>query len=1211
MLVFVCVATIVAIAHAQLEDPGSQAATVCSANPRMDFRSSVALGGFPSYISSAGSTVPYVKNVPFQPIVIDVQDIPDGTVISISVEPPVLCTGDTAEVIGQQAIFDAFTVADDIPWNTSSASVSTARLQFTAALFDAVGVELGRVYLDGGQLHTLNESETSTPSFARLLHYGALRHSTPADVPSGETMGDFYIGVYDAIGRVVATDAAISVAVAPGNVFGLLQPVGPVFTGRGIVTMAGLNYTIVDEPNSTTFRFSVKCDGWSYLFDSPLVTPRAPGFSNDFAEFDPDLSFIREDNIGSTAVLGVDLPPVVINLLSSSRQRDSSNTGLVVRASTSQGQIRGNMALVVRGVATFNNLAFVGDTVPRAAVIRFSVSPSEGRDLVLFSGAIEVARTVIHAKHFVFAPWSDLNARSSRQLIVNDSGPVQIVSVPLVAVRLLNSAFALDPEAGPFDAELLVDPPGLLVALRGSRTLVAFGAGAFPAAVFQLTEAATQRTTGFTVRFIVRDLSLGNATQGPRTDLSTGDIFVVPSSAAQTRHHSSITLALAECAVTPKSDSCEYDLKFDAAGGGARSAVFEADGALTGTAGSPLATIRIELIDRFGSLASGMNGAPTLVAHTSEEPTLTDSLLASTGTQSALKFDGFFEFSCLRFLTSPSTLVRLRFTARDSKGAWLRALTVRTGFVRIASAPTSYFGLRIARSLPPQYPVVPGAAVAEAGQRSTAVVGVTLPPIVVEVTDSLGVLDSGTDSIPLTIVALPTTGQSSLLLGASAAVRNGLAIFDGLRFSAVSDDVALTFTANMAPEATEVLPVAGSSVLTGSFKVTVAPQPLSHMFFGPLPSNYVLPRGSVLLTKPYEATTFANLSDVSVTVVLRFRDSAHRPVTARSQSEGGLHNGVLHGLEVRVTSAVFDVEQTANDPDPSCGCLMLTIRPRSWKSSATAGAPAYVSFSVSAVGPRGDPAMIGQTLTVGPISVVSEANPDACAAGTASAFVYAEYQVPLLSFDSTKAERQLAYVMALETDRVTIDKQLGVPVDRKDHDSLAPWTGVRVPVRFSDPRPSDRNRQPGSVLAAALTSLEPDCTAPDLLLRSAYFPEPDRSCKSDAFDRAAAQSRQCMRQGLQGACECWAQNLFADAGPRCIRERQSDLQTICLEMSSCSDAQISAVCDQVPEKVQNLTGMYVSIVAVLVGGVGGGIFVIRRRAASIATTRTLASSSGK
>jgi hypothetical protein len=355
---------------------------------------------------------------------------------------------------------------------------------------------------------------------------------------------------------------------------------------------------------------------------------------------------------------------------------------------------------------------------------------------------------------------------------------------------------------------------------------------------------------------------------------------------------------------------------------------------------------------------------------------------------------------------------------------------------------------------------------------------------------------------------------------------------------------------------------------------------------------------------------FGNLTDVAVTTVVKFRDSAHRPITRRSlQRATSVHHNILDGVAIRSYSSELDVDVTTRAYGADCACFAITLRPRAWRSPSATGRPAYIHHEVVAVGTSASPALLGQRVTIGPLLVTTATrltDGSTCSGGTSSATAVAEFRVSLAAFDAELAIGQLAHVMAVESDRITLDAAAGTAIERQEQDTLEAWQGVKVPVTFADPRPGDRNRQPSATLAAALVNLDGDCVAPNLRLKTAYYPAADQSCEPAEFTVQAAAARRCMVTGQTTPCACYASLLMGDAGARCVREKEAELRQICLEISQCQDAQIIAVCDRIPPESRNLTGLYVSTAALAVALAFGSLFYLRKKRQRDAEKRTLA-----
>lgn len=1161
----------------------------CGWRPALEFKRTSASGGVASSIRAADQPLEFLRGEALPPIILRVvkrplgsqriagstlySDLTDATV-SAAVRPTnVLMGGAAVEVSAGEARFDGLSIEEDLPRNTTTNSTARAHLEFTMVIEGTVFT------ISTGQLSQLGTTEGGVPSSAALMHYGFLRDGLAREVPQSTPFPSSFVVIRDRIGRVaVGEDARATVSLGSGN--GLLTSAGP-FVGRGIIEIVNLAFVPAGTGNESaaiSLRFEVESVSGSFKasFDSEQLTLLRPGVANRAVEFDPVRSFIKRDNIGSTAVVNVAMPAVVIRLLTSEWVPDPTNTGLVVEASTDQGFLVGSRALVVRGVATFSDLTFM-QVAPRSSVIKFRVVTAEGGVLELWSGVMTVAENVIWAKHAEFDPLSPVTTQGLNVRTTSLSS----INLPVTIVRMKSSAYGVDDAASHVPLSLTIEPPSLGTVATGNATSVQNGVGAFRRATFVPSAEAQQLLRQGPV--VVR-LRVESTPPGVRDTIVSGPVTVTLVGATDTtsRSPSGMLRAVRLCAGAAVG-TCSLSVSFDDEFTTFSSWLYEAEQALYATVGVSLGVVRLLLRDSFGTIRNP-NGElraemPQIVAFTGADPLREAALATDNGANVAtVGPDGKYTFACLQFINAPAGLVRLSFAAVHNVHGVLTTVAVRSGFVSLAVAATADFELRF-RSL--------GSSIERPGQAITAVVGVTLPPVVLEVANSLGEVDEAAGESSITVVASTPTAGVLDGDGTVARVVDGVAIFDRLRYVMLVDNSVLRFTA----ESSSVVPVLGQQLRSGAVTVTQEPIPVASVRLADV-GFVTWPTGVVSLGLGAQAAQFNNVSDVDIGVALIFSDSAHRPSSAEALRDAG--------VVVEVTSAEVAGVTARRTVDPSCSCVRFRHRTWSGFNADVEDGIATLRYTVVAAT---NARLVGATAVVGPITIVESQRSSQCAgAGSVSSpVVVGEFEIPADQFGNPAEQAalasRLAQFMSVDADRVLLRHQAAEPVARVDPATLASWSGVKVPMTFGNPAQGALNRKSAAALADEFVSLRGDCVTPALRLRSAYYERDDRSCDMTTFASEDQTAQSCLSEGNKDRCACYSETLFLGAGPVCVEhpDAQDVLRRLCLEMNTCKNARITAVCDLIDFPARNLTGLYVSSAALFVVSVAGVFNYYKRK----------------
>ena len=538
--------------------------------------------------------------------------------------------------------------------------------------------------------------------------------------------------------------------------------------------------------------------------------------------------------------------------------------------------------------------------------------------------------------------------------------------------------------------------------------------------------------------------------------------------------------------------------------------------------------IRIYMTDSFGKVVDMVDTLmPTVVAFTGDDTS--SSILQKSSSDTTISGtwqDGTYIFSCLQFKEQPEGLVRIQFMAIDSKaaGAPFSGINqLRTGFVTVTSSVTANYGLRFSSA---------NSLFIYPGQPSSAVLNVALPPITIELVDSLYVADTSNNDV--VIVATTSSGQLDAN-GAREIVTKGKAVFSTLKFISIGDEPILTFKAQSASQ-----PVGGKSITTGSLTLTTLPIASFEIAF--MSST----DGNNDVTHEFQAFTFASLLDVRIRTVVMVRDSAHQ---YESSSLGTLEMTQSSDEAVVEVKKVSFVGQSAN----------FTTTFSDWISDSTRGAAIYVKYVVTS---GSNPLLLGKTLTIGPIKVESSSTHAACSSVLSSPVVVGEFRTPIETFSPNLTRSSIAYLMGVEANRVkfaNIRKVKGV-----DHSTVAQWTGTKVDVSFLDPLTTSTNRKSSSQLASELVELHPGCNTGDLNVAAFYLKEHDNGCDPEAFNVAVNYSAVCAiaSSTSDDKCACYLSKLFDVWGTKCSTDEDvhANFVVVCGEVASCQKPKMTEIC---------------------------------------------------
>ena len=1186
-----------ALAGAQTDDTG------CSAKVEMFFKTRGSKFGTPSFITEAlTSNVTVTVNRPLPPIILrlvtgtgPISDRPldfraDGVKVTASIIPALRMGGNTVDVDRGEVLFDSLVIQAP-PSNFTEKPV----LVFTLTLPGELGGT--ELRLQTGPVTFVPDSAFPTPQSLRFAPYGFLRGDFPEKkIPSGSSANpvaipSFWLEVLNAIGYVLPESSATTVVTVVAN-RGQVRPT--TFTSQtGSIGIQQLTYVPNpgDPSPNVTFTFTAQNGGWSQQVSTSECQVLFSGDANAIAQFDAESSFFAVDNVGATAVLDIPMPPVVIQLYTSGMERDSSNTGTIITATSEQGELLGAEAVVDRGVATFADLTFK-NVAPRSAVIKFRVGNqfksvgAQNEDL--FSGAISVARTAIKAKHLSFHPESWLRSASSTPTRRVPSGTgvdatTFIMSQPII-ISLLDSAYQFDSLSGGVTLVASIDPPGV-AELLSVLPAVTDGLSVIRRPAFRFSSGAKP----FRLRFV----DSGRA----RDPLDSGLIVlddVAPSFSS-----------LEACRVVNR--GCNLTLSFAGDYTSLSSVLYDPEQLFFATTSYPVGEVWLLLSDAFGSVGrrftfdTTTNKPPRIFAYTAADYTIEDMLDTNNNANEGVYQDGAVIFSCLQFKATPKSLVRIKFTAVDATGSRYDGIPVlQSGFVSVAATPTPNYALRFStdRLSMINYP----------GQKSSAVLNVALLPIAVELVGSdsslSDVATAAVSSSSSTSAGGGTSSPASFFVSVEASkgtldpngqrveVVKGRAVFPSIRFLSLAELPTLTFTVTSGPSSR----VVGLSIATGPVTLTPLPVLEYELAFGRDDSKNAI-------QTMFQSFTLDAFGKDTMRASVFVRDSAHQ---LAAPFDGGPPLQHTSSIAVESDQAVLTGSAEALvSPLTACGCANFSFTIGALKAGVNPGAAVFLRFVVLA---SSSPSLLmSKPLMAGPIQVLSASGATAGSAATTGAtascttggavapVVVVEFKTPIGTFqnDMKSTVDSIAQLMGLESDRVVMNAKDLKGVSRIEPTTLQTIPVTKAYITFNGPALQSSNQKSSAQLADEFMSLRPRCDAPTLGLYAVYGTKSDNDCNPTAFALNLGKARDCSSNGDAAECDCYVKHFVESAKP-CAEEAtlQTSLIRTCQELRTCSSIDIQNLCDGVlVVRPVNLTWLW--IVLGSVGGIGLVLAVLK------------------
>lgn len=1147
----------------------------CTAQTEIQFKSPNAKDGVPSYIALPNGQGPivYFENptIPgarsFPPIIIQtvysvgkaLEFTKEGSLVVCTSDPPLRMGGSSVEINRGEALFDSLTILEAL--RTTPGLVYTLNFTLTDKNF-------GTVYtIQSPQLAIFDRTET--PVSIRFRNSGFLtRAGISKEIPVNVSLPTWWIELVGRTGySVAATQGSKKWNVTMKANFGTILPAGKTFDGADSIEFSGVTYVPPTDAvqlksvtdNGAIFTFSCIIGG---SYGTPTVATGGLTFQlevtrNSFIEFDPLKSYIRYENDGGTAVLGIAMPSIIINLYTSQMGFDASNTGLVIQARSSQASLTGSEALVIRGIATFADLTFT-QFAPRSATITFTTTLPSGATGQLFSGAIMVTDSAIKASRLRFADDSAISEQNAPYALpATPSATLGVfkLTMPTVRVLFVDSANRFDLTADKISLQLSLDPPTFIFDSTGTNTLAK--TSDYGCAVWDnlAITATTSSNTTFSVR--ITDPT------GIRTTLVSSKLTILDSTL-------SVASRLNDCYTD--SGFCPLNLNFLGTYGSRTSAVYATDVSIFTTVGSTMPKIVLALEDWFGPVYNQNRNIDitkdsfTVKAYTADPNN--EKILDTSGVYGRFQ-NGLYIFECLRISTATG-LVRINFLAQTSNGLVFEGLgRPRTGFTTVLSSPLSGYAVRFASNSLLQYGV----------QTTSAIVGVALPPIVLEVVDSQNQVDSADASV--TVVATTSTGETSAPVTAS----KGLISFPLVQFLDSAENPTITFTV-----ASSNNPVGGQTLASGKIRLTTLVIPFYEIAFDN--GRDTLSQ----ITSPFQTKTdFTSWGEVRAILVLR--DSAHETAQDLDIYVGN------KSIDVVVSSddaSISSTSPTTVSFSPTCanrGYPCVDIRTVITGARTDLGVPSsgpvYLKYRVKS----GPALLVGKVLVAGPLSIGTGSS---CTGSGGSSALVAEFIASKTAFDLSidTYSNQIAKALGVEPARVFINQNTSRQVVRTGFtDPLRDYTVTKVHISFLDPLATSTIRKSRADLQNEFLQVRPKCDLPELKLWAVYQLAQEKDCNPQSFIDGITAAVQCTRSGLKPQCDCYENGVVKDWGSVCANDQtlQPTLVTMCQEIrATCEASGIQALCSGVlVPKTSSMVWAWATLGAI--GGVGIAGFLAYKR----------------
>eukprot|EP00759_Apiculatamorpha_spiralis_P012864 PhF_6_TR1971/c0_g1_i2/m.3264 len=468
--------------------------------------SNIRFGSSGFFTAQDSTTKTVIQNSPMMPNVLlellnsaallDTSDTGSSITISATTSAPQF------EVTPSSAVmFNGVATFTNMTFKTCTTTIPQVTLTFTA--FSATKPVNGRVAVTVPV--KVSGQPNSNLSFAPQGS-AFTTENQPLSVNAGQKLPTIRINILDGCGNQDFSDSSIKMTatatplISEGNSY--LVGTTEVTVASGIATFSNLQFLSV-PPDSLTITFTATSNVWS-LNGRKLVTGKIT--VNNQGNF--GLAF-KVQPAGAIHNMPV-MPSVVIQMIDSKGNPDLSSSGVVITA-TSMVAVAGESAIMVNGVATFDNLRFVACPTGGAMTQMTFTAGSQG-------GYPVQGKQVISQSIFVngsssasmqFNPGSFFLRNGDKQVVTKD------ITLPPVIIDLYDSCNIKDPSNN--DIEVTVT--AATGKLTGTTTKKAVN-GVFMFNDLKFTEATDSAKLTFTANVKTGNYAVKGATVNAEVKVS-------------------------------------------------------------------------------------------------------------------------------------------------------------------------------------------------------------------------------------------------------------------------------------------------------------------------------------------------------------------------------------------------------------------------------------------------------------------------------------------------------------------------------------------------------------------------------------------------------------------------------------------------------------------------------------------------------------------
>eukprot|EP00757_Euglenozoa_sp_SAG-D1_P009882 gene9882-1_t len=789
-----------------------------------------------------------------------------GIAISASTESEgAALSGHTATTVAGIAVFSELTF-------TSAPLDSTARLTFTANGEELLAGQL----LKSADITLQGVAKTDLDfkiSDSWIGHVGQTRSATQnTNMPTIKIQLTDSLGNADTAENTLIITAITDIGTLAGTTTGTMS--------SGVATFSALQYTTTHTGTTLpklTFiagtQGNLAVSGQAIASGEITVPTSATAAANIlFSATNPAFSGCGQSLAAQGQ--GEPLPGIQVQLFSSTNVWDTATTGITVTATTDDGQISGGSATITSGVATFTSLIFSTSPSDGFARLTFTAGsagshPVGGQTLV--TGDIQVTCSLVRvfgSCGLIFVPtpphlsWIGFEGQTR-------TIPIRTTMPPIVVGALVNAKLHSSN-----DATVITVTTSIGQLVGTTSVTVEEGLARFD----NLQFFTLHDTVGIPKPILT-------FTAGHQNKYPVGGIVILSGEITVTED-SSLNL---EFASRPAS------------------AIGYTDDTTTGTAGQPLSTIVVQLVD-IGSQVITADTGTTIIASTDEPGAVLSGTSADT-------VNGQASFSDIIFESPPqSGIAVLFFTVTSTSG------------IHAADGQQIYGNVLVHGNTKSDLKFGCESWIGRAGQNRAVTQSTNMPSIKIQLTDSLGNADSTENALTITV----TASAGTLAGTTSVTMVNGVATFSALQFSTAHSTNPLPVLMFRADYNVD-LPVSGKTIVSGSITVPASATANSNLRFGQPGSGFTshcsvrtLCAGKIFpatLVKMYDSSNAASSTD-SATVV-----------TATTSEPGA----VLGGNTATMASGVATFNALTFTTAPSSGTAIITFTAGNENTAPAAG----------------------------------------------------------------------------------------------------------------------------------------------------------------------------------------------------------------------------------------------------------------------------------